>query len=110
MGQCENTGYMVAEKFYFPGDNFHAPGKPMGSRDLPLGIARTPTLVLQGERDSFGPRAEIESFEFGPGVTLHIVADGDHSLVPRKSSGRSKRQNWDEAVEAIVEFVNGLNP
>jgi L-ascorbate metabolism protein UlaG (beta-lactamase superfamily) len=25
MGNVENTGYMVAGKFYFPGDNFHPP-------------------------------------------------------------------------------------
>lgn len=24
-GQCENTGYLVGGKFYFPGDAFHAP-------------------------------------------------------------------------------------
>lgn len=32
MGLVENTGYMVAEKFYFPGDNFHP---PFGGQALP---------------------------------------------------------------------------
>jgi L-ascorbate metabolism protein UlaG (beta-lactamase superfamily) len=36
MGLCENTGYMVAEKFYFPGDNFHNPGKPVDVLALPV--------------------------------------------------------------------------
>ncbi|MGC9602751.1 MAG: MBL fold metallo-hydrolase [Minisyncoccia bacterium] len=27
MGLCENTGYMVANRFYFPGDNFHLPAQ-----------------------------------------------------------------------------------
>jgi L-ascorbate metabolism protein UlaG (beta-lactamase superfamily) len=36
MGLVENTGYMVAEKFYFPGDNFQAPGKPVDVLALPV--------------------------------------------------------------------------
>jgi len=35
MGKCENTGYMVASKFYFPGDNLHAPGKAVDVLALP---------------------------------------------------------------------------
>lgn len=36
MGPCENTGYMIAHKFYFPGDNFHAPGKAVDVLALPV--------------------------------------------------------------------------
>ena len=36
MGLVENTAYMVAEKFYFPGDNFHQPGKPIDVLALPV--------------------------------------------------------------------------
>jgi L-ascorbate metabolism protein UlaG (beta-lactamase superfamily) len=36
MGLVENTGYMIAEKFYFPGDNFHAPGKAVDVLALPV--------------------------------------------------------------------------
>ncbi len=36
MGLVENTGYFVAEKFYFPGDNFHNPGKPVDILALPV--------------------------------------------------------------------------
>ncbi len=35
MGQCENTGYMVAGKFYFPGDSFHNPARPVDVLALP---------------------------------------------------------------------------
>jgi L-ascorbate metabolism protein UlaG (beta-lactamase superfamily) len=35
MGLVENTGYFVAGKFYFPGDNFHKPGKPVDVLALP---------------------------------------------------------------------------
>src|SRR6185437_79091 len=36
MGKVENTGYMVANTFYFPGDNFHAPGKAIEVLALPV--------------------------------------------------------------------------
>jgi L-ascorbate metabolism protein UlaG (beta-lactamase superfamily) len=36
MGKCENTGYLIADKFYFPGDNFHAPGKSIDVLALPV--------------------------------------------------------------------------
>jgi hypothetical protein len=36
MGLVENTGYMVANKFYFPGDNFHNPNKPVDVLALPV--------------------------------------------------------------------------
>jgi len=36
MGLCENTGFFVANKFYFPGDNFHNPGKKVDILALPV--------------------------------------------------------------------------
>ena len=87
---------------------FHAPGKPMGSRDLPLGSMKTPTLLLQGERDTFGPRDELEDYKFGRGIKLAYLPDGDHSFVPRKSSGHTKEGNWDMAIEKIETFVEEL--
>ena len=87
---------------------FHAPGKPMGSRDLPLSAMKTPTLLLQGERDTFGPRDELEKYKFGRGIRVAYLPDGDHSFVPSKSSGHTKEGNWDEGVAKIAAFVQGL--
>jgi L-ascorbate metabolism protein UlaG (beta-lactamase superfamily) len=36
MGQVENTGYMVANKFYFPGDSFYDPKRPIDVLALPV--------------------------------------------------------------------------
>lgn len=36
MGLVENTGYMVANKFYFPGDSFYDPKKPIDVLALPV--------------------------------------------------------------------------
>ena len=35
-GLVENTGYLIAEKFYFPGDNFHTPERPVDILALPV--------------------------------------------------------------------------
>jgi uncharacterized protein len=50
----------------------------------------------------------MEAYAFGPGVRLHQLPDGDHDLKPRKSSGRTRAQNWDEAIAAIAVFVRQL--
>ena len=36
MGLVENTGYMIGGTFYFPGDNFHNPGKAVAVLALPV--------------------------------------------------------------------------
>jgi predicted alpha/beta-hydrolase family hydrolase len=38
------------------------------------------------------------------------IEDGDHSLAPRKASGRSARDAQGEAVAAVTSFVRGLSP
>ena len=35
-GLCENTGYYIAERFYFPGDNFYNPGFKVDVLALPV--------------------------------------------------------------------------
>jgi predicted alpha/beta-hydrolase family hydrolase len=49
---------------------FHPPGKPLQLRTEHLAGLRTPTLILQGERDSFGRRGEVETYSLSPQVQL----------------------------------------
>lgn len=84
---------------------FHPTGKPNQLRIEHLKTIRTPTLILQGERDPFGSRDEVAGYQLSQQVALHWLTDGDHSLVPRKSSGRTQQQNWDEAIGAIRDFL-----
>ncbi|MCK9909282.1 alpha/beta hydrolase, partial [Microbacteriaceae bacterium K1510] len=42
---------------------FHPPGKPENLRTAHLERLSCPTLIVQGERDPFGGRAEVESYE-----------------------------------------------
>ena len=90
---------------------FHPLGKPDQLRTEHLRELTTPTLILQGERDGFGHRSEVESYELSAAISLQWLADGDHSFKPRKSSGVSEAQNWQQAVEAADRFCRGLlNP
>ena len=41
-------------------------------------------------------------------ISLEWLTDGDHSFKPRKSSGVSEAQNWQQAVEAADRFCRGL--
>jgi predicted alpha/beta-hydrolase family hydrolase len=87
---------------------FHPPGKPERLRTEHLRTIRTPALILQGERDPFGTRSEVAGYGLSKTVRIEWLADGDHGFKPRKSSGRSEAQNWDEAIAAIAGFVRGL--
>ena len=83
-------------------------GKPEQLRTEHLRELKTPTLILQGERDGFGHRSEVESYELSAAISLQWLADGDHSFKPRKSSGVSEAQNWQQAVEVADRFCRSL--
>jgi predicted alpha/beta-hydrolase family hydrolase len=87
---------------------FHPPGRPQRLRVAHLENLRTPALVVQGTRDALGSRDEVVGYRLPPSIRVHWIEDGDHSLKPRARSGRSERQNLDEAVEAVARFVGGL--
>jgi predicted alpha/beta-hydrolase family hydrolase len=87
---------------------FHAPGRPESPRIAHLQILRTPALILQGTRDPFGGEDEVGGYGLSGAIRVHWLGDGDHDLKPRKDSGRTQRGNWDEALEAIREFLAGI--
>ncbi len=87
---------------------FHPPGKPERLRTAHLEALQTPTLICQGTRDPFGTAEEVPGYALSPAIRVHWAEDGDHSLVPRKASGRTAEQNWTEAVDAIAAFLGGL--
>jgi len=85
---------------------FYPPGKPekaAGRLEHLLDI-QTPTLILQGTRDTFGGLAEVSKLAFPKSVTITWLEDGDHGFKPRKKSGRTETQNWLEAINAIDAF------
>ena len=88
---------------------FHPPGKPEKTRTAHLAELRTPTLILQGERDSLGSREDVAGYTLSPAIEVRWLGDGDHSLKPRKRSGRTEEENLREASDAIVAFIAGLD-
>ena len=77
---------------------FHPPGKPLQRRTEHLADLRTPTLILQGERDGFGKRGEVEGYALSPQVQLRWITSGDHSFKPTTRSGLCEAENWATAV------------
>ncbi|EJA7341075.1 TPA: alpha/beta fold hydrolase [Vibrio parahaemolyticus] len=82
---------------------FHPPGKPEKFKGDHLASIDKPTLILQGERDTFGKRDE---FVFSQQVKVSFLPDGDHSFKPRKSSGHTAADNIALAVEQLSAFIN----
>lgn len=87
---------------------FHPPGKPERLRTAHLEAIETPTLIVQGTRDALGSASDVSQYRLSPSILLHWAEDGDHGLAPRKASGRTREQNWAEAIEAIAKFLEGL--
>jgi predicted alpha/beta-hydrolase family hydrolase len=84
---------------------FHPVGKPDQLRVEHLKDLETPTLILQGTRDPFGGREEVAGYRLSRRIRVHWLEDGDHDFKPRKASGRTIEQNWEEAVEEVTAFL-----
>ncbi len=84
---------------------FHPPGKPEKLRLDHFADLRTPTLILQGARDPFGTREEVGGFSLPPCAQVHWLEDGEHGFKPRKKSGRTEEQNWQEAIDTLAAFA-----
>jgi uncharacterized protein len=89
---------------------FHPPGKAPGARLKHLKSLRTPALVVQGTRDSFGGRGEVEEYGISQQIRIGWIDDGDHSFKPRVRSGRTEQQNLAAAIDAVRDFLSTLPP
>ena len=63
---------------------FHPPDKPAQLRTAHLVDLKTPTLICQGTRDSFGTRAEVTGYNLSSQIEILWLEDADHDLRPRK--------------------------
>lgn len=84
---------------------FHPLGKPDRLRTKHLAGMRTPTLVVQGERDAMGREEEVSTYTLSEQLQLAWMPDGDHSFKPRQRSGHSESTNWDLAIVAMDRFL-----
>ena len=84
---------------------FHPPGKPEQLRTAHLQAITCPTLNVQGERDPFGSRAEVEALKLPAAIRFVWAGDGDHDLGPRGGSGFTRAGNLAAAADAIRDFA-----
>jgi predicted alpha/beta-hydrolase family hydrolase len=84
---------------------FHPVGQPEKLRVEHLRTVQTPTLIVQGDRDPFGSCEEVIHYHLPATIQIEWVADGDHSFMPRRKSGRTMEQNWQAALEAAERFL-----
>jgi uncharacterized protein len=84
---------------------FHPPRKPAQLRTLHLTALQCPALFIQGERDPFGSRAEVEALQLSAAIRIHWSGDGDHDLGPRGASGFTRKGNLTAAADAIAQFA-----
>jgi predicted alpha/beta-hydrolase family hydrolase len=87
---------------------FHPSGKPEKLRVDHLKEITTPTLICQGTRDSLGTREEVSSYDLPSALKIHWLEDGDHGFKPRKKSGLTEDQNWQNSIQAITDFASAL--
>lgn len=87
---------------------FHPPGQPDRLRTKHLEEVKTRTLIVQGTRDPFGTREDVEKYVLSERISFHWLEDGDHSWKPRASSGRSEGDSLVEGIEAVCRFLRRL--
>jgi len=99
-----------ANGLVYLGYPLHPPGRPERIRDAHLGEIKAPQLFVEGTRDPFCPLETLAEVIGKRRLKADVVVidDGDHSLKVRKSSGRSTKQAWDEAIAAIDTWVGKI--
>ena len=89
---------------------FHPPGQPDKTRTAHLENLRSPTLILQGARDTFGSPVDVARYRLSPAIRIEWIEDGDHSFKPRARSGRSEADNLREAIRMVTDFIASSKP
>lgn len=84
---------------------FHPANKPASLRTAHLERLRCPTLIVQGERDALGERAEVEGLKLSNAIEFAWMRDGNHDLKPRKSADVTHDANLEMAADAIGRFA-----
>ncbi|AWM91262.1 alpha/beta hydrolase [Pseudomonas sp. 31-12] len=84
---------------------FYAVGKPEKPRVEHLSSLKTPTLIVQGERDALGNREAVEGYELAPSIQVFWLVAGDHDLKPLKASGFTHEQHLVAAAQKVTGFL-----
>lgn len=88
---------------------FHPPTDAAKLRVAHLEHLRTRTLIVQGERDPFGDRAEVAGYPLSSAIEIAWCPDGDHALRPRRRSGHTEASNLALAASRVVAFLGRVS-
>ncbi|MEP4891623.1 MAG: alpha/beta family hydrolase [Aliiglaciecola sp.] len=103
--ESEGKGVEAIKGVICLGYPFHPPGKPEKLRTAHLYDARLPILIIQGERDTFGNRSQVESYQLPNNIDIQFLAAADHSFVPLKSTGIGPDEHIRSAVHRMIKFM-----
>ncbi len=84
---------------------FHPVGQPGKLRTGHLGETGCRLLIVQGTRDPFGTRAEVESYGLSSAIDFAWLDGADHDFKPARHSGRTSRDNLAEAARVAAAFA-----
>lgn len=84
---------------------FYPPKRQDKPRTAHLAGLKTPTLIVQGERDALGNKDTVLGYDLSDKIKISWAADGNHDLIPRKRSGFTEQGNWDQAIQQITQFM-----
>ncbi|WP_061239119.1 alpha/beta family hydrolase [Ectopseudomonas composti] len=84
---------------------FYAAGKPEKPRVAHLAELRTPTLIIQGQRDALGNQETVAGYALSAAIELHWLQAADHDLKPLKASGFTHEQHLATAAGVMESFL-----
>ena len=89
---------------------FHPPGKPEQLRTKHLERMKTPALICQGSRDTFGTFEEVARYELSDAIEILWLEDGDHDMKPRKTvTGLSMADHLQTMAEHVLTWRRTLS-
>ena len=85
----------------------HPPGQPDRPRTAHLPSISVPVLLVQGTRDAFGMRQEVEPIFMAltAPVDFEFVDRGDHGFAVPKSSGRTEADVLDTIADRVATWL-----
>ncbi len=87
----------------------HPPGQPDKLRDKHLARVAVPALFCSGTRDAFASPEELRvAASKVPNAKLHLLDGADHSFAVPKASGRTKEDVWEDATQALLDWMKDL--
>ncbi len=105
MVAAQGTPLDALALFAYP---LHAPGRDEW-RDKHFPAVSQPVLFCSGTRDAFATPDELtEAVSKIREARVHFLDGADHGFSVRKSSGRTRQDVWDEAMETFIDWLREI--